>query len=74
MQDNITRLQAFNAMRTFLEMYYERTQSDDVASLLGDLQLVAKNATADPAAWHDWIIALERVLSHANQPPYKSKT
>jgi len=63
MQDNLTKLQAFNAMRKFLEMYYERTQSDDVGSLLGDLQLVAKNETADPAAWYDWNLALEGVLS-----------
>jgi len=44
-------------------MYYERTQSDDVGSLLGDLQIVAKGETVDPAAWYDWHKALEIVLS-----------
>jgi len=44
-------------------MYYERTQSDGVGSLLGDLQMVAKGETAGPAAWYDWHKALEVVLS-----------
>lgn len=63
MQYNLTKLQAFNAMRKFLEMYYERTGSDDVGSLLGDLQLVGKEETADPAVWYDWSKALESVLN-----------
>ena len=29
--------QAFRAMVLFLERYFERTQSDDVGALLGDL-------------------------------------
>jgi len=41
-------------------MYYERTLSDDVGSLMGDLQLVGTDTTADPAAWQDWERALER--------------
>jgi len=58
----LTELQAFNAMRRFLEGYYERTNSDDVGSLLGDLQLCQDGGTFDPAAWEDWMDAVEEVL------------
>jgi len=60
---NLTLLQAFNAMRVFLEDYYKRTLSDDIGSLLGDLQLFQDNTTADPAAWNDWIRATDSVLN-----------
>jgi len=62
MDENLTKIQAFNAMRKFLEMYYKRTLSDDVGSLLGDLQMITEGETADPAAWHDWNHALGEVL------------
>jgi hypothetical protein len=61
--ENLTKIQAFNTMRKFLEMYYKRTLSDDVGSLLGDLQMIAEDETADPAAWHDWNQALSDVLN-----------
>jgi hypothetical protein len=64
MNEKLTNLQAFNAMRKFLEGYYERTNSDDVGSLLGDLQLLSGGGgTFDPAAWHDWIRSVKEVLS-----------
>ena len=47
--------QAFRAMVLFLERYFERTQSDDVGALLGDLQLLDDGLTADPAAWPEWL-------------------
>lgn len=62
MDANLNKIQAFNAMRKFLEMYYKRTLSDDIGSLLGDLQMTTEGETADPAAWHDWNKALEEVL------------
>ena len=55
----LTYIQSFNAMRRFLEMYYERTSSDDVGSLLGDLQILDDGGTADPAAWEDWLVAIQ---------------
>jgi hypothetical protein len=62
MNKKLTELQAFNAMRKFLEGYYERTHSDDLGSLLGDLQLFPEGGTFDPAAWHDWIRSVKEVL------------
>ena len=58
----ITEYQAFEAMKKFLEKYYRRTASDDVGSLLGDLQMLQDGVTADPAAWNDWIKCVQEVL------------
>lgn len=58
----MTTLQAFNVMRNFLEKYYQRTLSDDIGSLLGDLQLFQGGSTADPAAWDDWINSVNEVI------------
>lgn len=66
MNKKLTELQAFNAMQKFLEGYWERTNSDDVGSLLGDLQLSPDGRTFDPAAWHDWIESIEEVLKENN--------
>ena len=49
--DTLTIQQAFEVMQLFLEDYYERTQSDDVGALLGDLQCMEDGVPADPAAW-----------------------
>jgi hypothetical protein len=62
MNKKLTELQAFNAMRKFLEGYYDRTHSDDLGVLLGELQLFPEGGTFDPAAWYDWIESVEEVL------------
>lgn len=46
----------------FLEKYYEQTKSDDVGSLLGDLQILQDKTTADPAAWHDWMECINKAI------------
>lgn len=43
----ITQLQAFNAMRIFLERY--ASSSDDIAALLSSMQFLPDNSTIDPA-------------------------
>lgn len=63
MNNRLTALEAFYAMQKFLENYYERTHSDDVGSLLGDMQLTSGNETFDPAAWDDWVACVNAVLS-----------
>lgn len=60
--DRLTTQQAFEAMVLFLEGFYERTQSDDVGGLLGDLILLEDGETADPAAWDDWMKCVRRVV------------
>lgn len=61
--DKLTEQQAFEAMVLFLESFYERTKSDDVGGLLGDLILLEDGSTADPAAWGDWMKCVLRVLN-----------
>ena len=60
--NKLTKIQAFNAMIKFLENYYERTSSDDIGSLLGDLQFLKNGETFDSAAWQDWIECINEVL------------
>jgi hypothetical protein len=62
MNDLTPRL-AFDAMRMFLEGYFERTHSDDVGALLGDLRALPDGNPIDPAAWADWQACVRRVLA-----------
>ena len=64
----MTQQQAFKAMILFLEHHFNRTQSDDIAALLGDLQLLDDGLTADPAAWQEWMQCVEAVEFRANRP------
>jgi len=61
MHNKLTDLQAFYAMRLFLEKYYKATGSDDVGSLLGDLLFFEKE-TADPVAWEDWLEYVNKAI------------
>lgn len=60
----LSEKQAYNAMFEFLSAYYERTHSDGVGALLGDLQLGSDQIPADPAAWEDWQQSVGKVLAH----------
>lgn len=62
----LTTKQAFEAMVLFLEEFYNRTQSDDVGALLGQLILLKDGSTADPAAWDDWVECVEKVLINSD--------
>lgn len=53
--ETLSYLDAFKSMYYFLKKYYDQTASDDVGSLLGDLQFSDDNITMDPTAWHDWL-------------------
>jgi hypothetical protein len=58
---------AFEAMRLFLEAYWERggRSSDDLAALLGELDtsVWADDAPGDPAQWTDWLEAVRRATA-----------
>jgi len=55
----LTDREAFLAMVAFLKVHYERTKSDDVGALLGSLSLLSDGSPADPAAWVDWLKAVQ---------------
>jgi hypothetical protein len=58
--DRISLREAYLAMFEFLDGLYQRTKSDALGSLLGDLSLLPDGKTADPAAWGDWLRCVEK--------------
>ena len=73
MQNLLTPLQAYGAMLCFLENYYHKTLSDDLGSLLGDMQLCDDDQkTWDQAAWADWITVLDEKSSMATLDAFKA--
>ena len=60
---NLTIEEAYKSMVNFLEKYYQRTNSDDIGGLLGDIMIMDEGITADPASWHDWLESVERIKS-----------
>ena len=52
---------AYLSMVAFLETYFERTRSEDVAALLADIGLLAHGGPADSAVLHEWREAVQRV-------------
>jgi hypothetical protein len=57
--------QAFDAMRCYLQAYWERSNTSLVSDVLSDTQtaFLAETVTADPAAWEDWLKAVNAVLA-----------
>jgi hypothetical protein len=72
MKHTLTTLQAFNAMTKFLDDYYNKTKSDDVGSLLGDMSFSHDGFTADPGTWADWIDAVRNKQSVSTVEAYKA--
>jgi hypothetical protein len=62
MDDYLTNLQAFECMKCFLERYYFRTKSDDIGSLLGDLQNLG-DEPADIATWQEWLKCIDSIVN-----------
>lgn len=64
---DLTALEAFDAMRVFIENHWERglKQSDDLRRLLSAMNrqtaIWADGGPADPTMWSDWLLALGRV-------------
>lgn len=47
-------------MKKYLESYYARTQgAGALAMVISDIEFEATNITSDPAAWGDWLEAVE---------------
>jgi hypothetical protein len=66
--DKISVAHAFDAMRMFLEKYWERglKESDEIAILLDLLErdIVRQSKPLDEAMWHNWINAVDIVSPH----------
>jgi hypothetical protein len=82
---HLSALEAFDAMRLFIEAYWERglKRSDDLRLLLSALSrethMWPDGGPNDPAMWSDWLLALgnvknvdltdEAAKSHRFSPP-----
>ena len=53
-KNSFTEAGAFEIFYDFLGAYYDRTQSDDIGSFLGDILHGQYGEVVDPAAWYDW--------------------
>ena len=61
----LTEREAFRAARYFIEQFNEREQSDRLRLWVGWMAEGTWSdplETADPAQWHDWVAAVDRVL------------
>lgn len=63
----LTREQAFQAMFYYLSDYWRRAQDARVADVLSDLQPAEAGVSSDPAAWQDWMNAVQRVLESSRE-------
>lgn len=61
----LSERQAFDAMRCYLQAYWERSNTSLVSDVLSDAQtaFLAETVTADPAAWEGWLTAVNAVLA-----------
>jgi hypothetical protein len=67
----LTPEQAFRAMFIFLNAYYERTEGkSELAEVLSDIQINSHDGLPmDPAAWGDWLAAVESARQKERQVP-----
>ncbi|MDO8330576.1 MAG: hypothetical protein Q7T36_08910 [Fluviicoccus sp.] len=63
MNDKLTPDEAMVAMHSFLEMYWERGHSEEIACLLSSLILQEDGSCADPALSGDWEQCVQRVIN-----------
>jgi hypothetical protein len=57
--------QALRAMYFFLREEFRRTGSDDLGSILGDIQPATDGYPLDMASWSDWLRAVKEALSES---------
>lgn len=51
-------------MYDLLKDYYDNTKLDEIGALLGDIVLFEDGSTSDPAAWEDWMKAVNKVTKN----------
>jgi hypothetical protein len=58
--------QVFRAMFVFLQQYCERGgRKGELAAVLSDIQMMPDGRPAGPAAWEDWLKAVQTVLENS---------
>jgi hypothetical protein len=68
--DTITLVEAYDAMRIFVEAVWRRLDRprEEIAFLLAGLKWV-DGAPVDPAMWQDWLAAAQSVKHETFEPP-----
>ena len=59
--ENLNAKEAYQAMFRFIEMYYERTQADDIGAILGSMSILEDGKPADGVMWQEWLDAISEV-------------
>lgn len=59
-----TPMQAFQAMKIFLGIYFQRTNSSNVINMLNDIDLVIQNKAGKEQVWQKWITWTKNILEH----------
>jgi hypothetical protein len=68
--DTITVIEAYHAMRIFVETVWRRMDKpqEEVAFLLAGLKW-ADGSSVDPAMWQSWLAAAQSVKEEGASPP-----
>lgn len=61
-----SELEGYKLMISLLDIYYNRTNSDNIGAFLGEIDLIQDNISMDPAAWDDWIEILNTTIKTSN--------
>jgi hypothetical protein len=61
----LTELEAYKAMIAFLDLYYQKTQSDDIGGFLGGMDLIKPGKTMDSACWFEWMRCINEIKGKA---------
>jgi hypothetical protein len=61
----LSEQQAYAATFAFLEYYYNLTNNDYLATLLGGMALLPDGSSMDPAMTEEWRAAVDKALSGA---------
>lgn len=74
MKKKLTFKQVFNAMKIFIDMYFQKNISADIATILGALRICENEqngdeneiVTFDGAAWDDWMDGVKKTMEVLN--------
>ena len=72
--NNYDELEGYKLMISLLDSYYNITDSDNIGAFLGEIDLIDGNTTMDPAAWEDWIDAINTVVNNDNKEDNSDST
>ena len=59
----LSKKEAYLAMFSFLEDYYQRTQSDEIGSMLSGMCLMKDGKPMDAAYWEEWEQAIQKSIN-----------